>query len=311
MAFLNPCDLDNEIVNTGTECNDAMGPTAMIILGDPSIEYTPQQIAGGMLAVLQADTHESGRNRIFPIFGNNVPVRDIQNTNEDNILETMPDGSTAFVRSGKFTRLFATKEGGDCLSKAFYRLNGSSLGFIEVDGNNKVKMRKLANGNYSFIPTNMIDAPLPTLADYAVVFKNAIRLNFDPKFYIAEAVTFQSDEDLLSLRGLVNAEITQGATTITTTKLYINVASQCGSTDLIEEFPTEIVEIDNFIVFNVTDNAAVTPSAAAIVSGQVELTVTAQTSADVIRVTGAAASVLSGNGIDGFDIVKGCLITIP
>lgn len=311
MAFLNPCDLDNEIVNTGSECNDAMGPTAMIILGDPSVEYTQANIDGGMLAILLADTHENGNARVFPIFGNNVPVRDIQNSNEDNILETMPDGSTAFVRSGKFTRLFATKEGGDCLSKAFYALNGSRLGFIEVDNNNKVKMRKLANGNYSFIPTNMIDAPLPTLADYAVVYKNAIRLNFDPKYYIKEAATFQSDEDLLSLKGLVNAEITKGTTAITTTKLYVKVDSICGSTDLVAEFPIQIVDLGNFIITNVTNNTVITPVSAAIVSGQIEFTVAIQTSANVINVKGNKASVLYTNGIIGFDIVKGVNITIP
>lgn len=311
MAFKNPCDLNDEIVNTGTECSEAMGAPSLFILGDTSVEFTPAQVAGGMLAILETAIHAAGKSRIYPLFGNNVPVRDIQNTNGDNVLETLQDGSTAFVRSGKFTRLIATKEGGDCLAKIFYALNGSTKGFIEIDGNNKVKMRKLANGNYGFFPTNMIDAPLPTLADYAVVFKNAIRLNFDPKHYVKEGVIFQSDEDLQSLSGLVNAEILEGSGAKSTTKLYVKVRTICALTNLVAAFPVPIVTLSNFVLTNVATGAVITPSAAAIVAGEVEFTVAVQTPAAVIRITGAPAATLKTNGITGFDITKSVGITIP
>lgn len=309
MAFENPCLLDENVVNTGTECNDAMGPTALILLGDTSIEYTPEQVAGGMLATLETSIHAAGKARVYPLFGNNAPIRDIQNTNGDNVLEEMPDGSTAFVRSGKFTRLFLTKEGGDCLAKILYQMNGASLGFIEVDANNKVKMRQLANGNYGFIPVNMIDAPLPSLASFTEVFKNAFRMNFDPKYYVKEAVTFVSTEDLTGLSGLINAGVFAGATPATTTELYVAVKSLCAATDLVAEFPTQIADADNFIVKEGT--TVITPSAVAVVGGEVKFTIAAQTAGDVITVSGAAASVLNANGITGFDIVQGVSITIP
>jgi Fe-S cluster assembly iron-binding protein IscA len=309
MAFDNPCQLDENIVNTGTECNEAMGPTALILLGDTNIEYTPEQVEGSMLDVLETAIHAAGKARVYPLFGNNAPIRDIQNTNGDNVLEEMPDGSTAFVRSGKFTRLFLTKEGGDCLGKILYQMNGSTLGFIEVDANNKVKMRKLANGNYSFIPVNMIDAPLPSLASFTEVYKNAFRMNFDPKYYVKEAVTFVSSEDLTGLSGLVNAEIVEGTQAAATTYVFVKVQSVCANTDLVAEFPTEIVEIDNFVVKDGT--TVITPSAVAIVGGEVKITFTAQTSGDVITVTGANAATLKANGIEGFDIVSGVSITLP
>ena len=297
MAFENPCLLDENVVNTGTECNDAMGPTALILLGDNSIEFTPEQVAGGMLATLETAIHAAGKARVYPLFGNNAPIRDIQNTNGDNILEEMPDGSTAFVRSGKFTRLFLTKEGGDCLAKILYQMNGASLGFIEVDANNKVKMRKLANGNYGFIPVNMIDAPLPSLASFSEVFKNAFRMNFDPKYYVKEAVTFVSTEDLTGLQGLINAGVLAGTTPSTTTDLYVAVKSLCAATDLVAEFPTQIADADNFIVKEGT--TVITPSAVAVVNGQVKITIAAQTAGDIITISGAAASVLNANGVAG------------
>ena len=307
MAFENPCQLDENIVNTGTECNEAMGPTALILLGDTGIEYTPEQVEGSMLDVLETAIHAAGKARVYPLFGNNAPIRDIQNTNGDNVLEEMPDGSTAFVRSGKFTRLFLTKEGGDCLSKILYQMNGSTLGFVEVDANNKVKMRKLANGNYSFIPVNMIDAPLPSLASFTEVYKNAFRMNFDPKYYIKEAVTFVSTEDLTGLSGLVSAGVFAGTAISTPTKVYVKVKSLCANTDLVAEFPTQIVDTDNFVVKQ--NGAVLTISAAAVVDGELELTGTfAYTS--VVTVSGALASVLNANGITGFDIVQSVDITI-
>lgn len=308
MSFENPCLLDENVVNTGTECNDAMGPTALILLGDTSIEFTPAQVAGDMLATLETAIHAAGKARVYPLFGNNVPIRDIQNTGGDNILEEMPDGSSAFVRSGKYTRLFLTKEGGDCFAKILYAMNGASLGFIEVDASNKVKLRKLANGNYGFIPVNMIDAPLPTLSSFTEVFKNAFRMNFDPKFYIKEAVTFVSTEDLTGLMGLINAGIFASATPSTTTKVYVEVKSLCASTDLVNTYSLQIADLDNFVLKQ--NNVVVTPSAVAIVGGST-LEFTGSFAAGTVNVAGAAASVLNANGITGYDIVQSLDVTIP
>jgi hypothetical protein len=307
MSFENPCLLDENVVNTGTECNDAMGPTALILLGDTSIEFTPEQVAGDMLGTLETAIHAAGKAKVYPLFGNNAPIRDIQNTGGDNVLEEMPDGSSAFVRSGKYTRLFLTKEGGDCFAKILYAMNGASLGFIEVDANNKVKMRKLANGNYGFIPVNMIDAPLPSLASFSEVFKNAFRMNFDPKYYIKEAVTFVSTEDLTGLQGLVNAGIFVGTAASSTTKVYVKVKSLCANTDLVAEFPTQIADTDNFVVKQ--GGSVIAISAAAVVGGELELTGTF--AAGTVTVSGAAASVLNTNGITGFDIVQSVDVTIP
>ena len=186
-------------------------------------------------------------------------------------------------------------------------MNGSTLGFVEVDANNKVKMRKLANGNYSFIPVNMIDAPLPSLASFTEVYKNAFRMNFDPKYYIKEAVTFVSTEDLTGLSGLVSAGVFAGTAISTPTKVYVKVKSLCANTDLVAEFPTQIVDTDNFVVKQ--NGAVLTISAAAVVDGELELTGTfAYTS--VVTVSGALASVLNANGITGFDIVQSVDITI-
>lgn len=311
MAFIQDCNIDQDTVNTGTDSNKAMGPTALLLFGDTSIEYTAQQVAGGMLALLTTATAAAGKARVYPLFGTNVPIRDIQNTNGENVLETMPDGSTAFVKNGLYTRLFVTKEGGECLGKVLYNMNGSNLGFVEVDANNQVKMRALPNGNYSFFPVNMIDAPLPTLASFTEVYKNALRLNFDPKFYIKQGVVFQSDEDLLGLAGLIDAKLVVGPAS-TTTKIRFFVKDVCCNRNIAIDYATEIVEVDNFVLSNA--GVAVVPTGVALVANggdpYVEATVAAQGAGTTVLVSLAAASVLLANGL-AFEGTNTLSVSIP
>jgi hypothetical protein len=311
MAFIQNCDIDQDTVNTGSDSNKAMGPTALLIFGDTSIEYTAEQVAGNMLATLTTATAAPGKARVYPLFGNNVPIRDIQNTNGENVLETMPDGSTAFVKGGLYTRLFVTKEGGECLGKILYSMNGSQLGFVEVDANNQIKMRALPNGNYSFFPVNMVDAPLPTLASFTEVYKNALRLNFDPKFYIKQGVVFQSDEDLLGLVGLIDAKLVAGPAS-TTTKIRFFVKDICCNRNIGLDYDTELPDVDNFVLTNA--GVTVTPSGAVLVANSgnpyVELTTTAQTGGTTVLVRLAAASVLLGNGL-AFEGTNTLSVAIP
>ena len=315
MSLVQNCDDDVLVVNTGTKGNKAMGPVAALVFADISKEYTAADIAGDFLAKLTTDTAAAGKARIYPVFGQLVPIRDIQNTVAANVKETFPDGSTAFVRNGLYTSVFVTKEGGECLGKIFFAMNGSALGFIAIDGNNQVKMRKLANGNFGFFPTNMIDAPLPTLASYTEVYKNAIELNYDPKYYVKQAAVLTSTQDLTGLQGLIDVYLSKGTLVATTTKLRFYLRDLCCDGTLLADYATEAAHVNNFVVYNVTDSATITPSAAAVVSptGEepyVELTMTAQTSADVIRVSLAAAADLLANDlpIEGADSIS---ITIP
>lgn len=311
MAFIQDCDIEQDAVNTGSDSNKAMGPTALLIFGDTSIEYTPENVASGMLAILTADTAKAGKARVYPIFGNNVPIRDIQNTNGENVLETMPDGSTAFVKGGLYTRLFVTKEGGDCLGKILYAMNGANLGFIEVDANNQVKMRALPNGNFSFFPVNMVDAPLPTLASFTEVYKNALRLNFDPKYYIKQGVIFESTEDLLGLTGLINAKLVAGPAS-TTTKIRFYAKDVCCNRNIGIDYDTELPIVGNFVLTNA--GVTVTPSGSVLVANSgnpyVELTVSVQTGGSTVKVSLAAASVLLANGLS-FEGTNTLNVAIP
>lgn len=310
MAFKNPCDLEDEVMNTGTECDDNFDPLAMTILMDLSVEFTPEDVAGDMLTLLKEAAHASGRDRILPVFGNLAPIADIQNTNADNVIETMPSGKMGFVRSGKLTRVLVTDGGGDCLEKIFYALNGKKgKGFIDVSSSNQVKMYEKDNGNFGAFPLDLVDAPLPVQADFSVTGKRGLRFTVDPRYFIKKARIFQSDQDLLDLQGLVPTALTQGVGPNTVTQIFINVTSICGLTDLVAEFPTEIAHANNFVVKKA--GVVVTPSAAAVIAGQVRLTVATQASADQLVVTGGPALNLFTNGIENFDITKGFTAIIP
>lgn len=313
MAFEQNCDIEESKVNTGTDGNKAMGPTRMLIFGNIKKEFTPEQFAGGMLELLTDATAADGKDRIYVLFGENVPVRGINYTKGENKTETLPDGSMAFIQNGMITEIFMTKEGGECLAKILFAMNGSQLGFWKVDGDNNVKVRKLANGNYSFIPPNMIDSPLPDEATFDAAFKNYLRINHDPKYSLKESVIFKSSEDLSGLKGLIDAQLVVGPAS-TTTKLRFYVRDICCNTNLGIDYDTELPDVANFTVYNVTDSAAVVPSAAALVANNgnpyVELTVDAQTAADVLRVSATAASVWLANGL-AYEVLNSIEITIP
>lgn len=309
--FTQNCDIDESSVNTGTDGNKSMGPARMIVLGSVTKEYTAQQVAGAMLALLTTDTAAAGKLRIYPIFGESVPVRGITSTKGENKTETLPDGSMGFIQNGMYTDVYMTKEGGDCLAKAFLSMNGSQLGFIVIDGDNQVKMRKLANGNYGFFPTNMIDSPLPDQATFEAGFKNYLRINHDPKYSLAQSVIFQSSEDLSGLKGLIDAQLLAGPAS-TTTKLRFYVKDICCGTNLGIDYDTELPLITNFSVTKA--GVAVVPSGAALVANSgnpyVELTVSAQTSADVLVIAATAASVWLANGL-AYEVANSIEITIP
>lgn len=311
MSFDKNCDIDESSVNTGTDSNKSMGPTRMIVLGSTKKRYTPAQFAAAMLALLTTDTAAVGSDRIYPIFGQDVPVRGITSTKGENKTETLPDGSMGFLQNGMYTDVFMTKEGGDCLAKIFFNMNGSQLGFWKIDGDNKVKVRKFSNGDYGFLPSNMIDSPLPDEATFDAGFKNYLRINHDPKYSLKQSEIFQSTEDLSGLKGLIDVVITAGPAS-TTTKIRFYVRDLCCNTNIGVDYDTELPLAVNFLIKDA--GATVTPSGVTLVANSgnpyVEATVTAITSGHTVTVAMAAASqlLISGMAIEGTNTLS---ITIP
>lgn len=313
----NPCNLNLNPVNTGIDCSAAMAATAMIILVPKAARFTLADIvsAGSFTAFLEDKISAAPADRWFPVGGANAPVRAITDSNETDVIETLDDGSMAFVRYGMYNRTLVFTDGGLCLAQrlmAFPR----GYSFIEVDIKGQVLCWEPTTDEFGGIPTNLAYGPAPEIANLKTTYKNKLFLSFSPLNYIQNSKLFSSSstEDILNVNGLLDAEVGVGTTTQTTTNIYVTVTSECSDTDLVALFAGtgagHIAQVANFVVTSQA-GTPITPSAAAMQgTSEVKLTGVFTTGTN-ITVALAAASVLKTNGVEGYEGRKSATVPIP
>lgn len=318
MSLVNPCNISAAVSNTGVECSDSMKAAIGIIMVPKAWKDTLANIttAGGFTAYATAKCHAAPGLRWYPIGGQSAPFRNITESNETDVIETLEDGSAQFVRYGKYNRTFVMTDGGLCLAShlmAAFRSNNYS--FIEIDITGQVAFMDNGDGTFSGFPTNLAYAPASMLATLKTVYKNQFMLSFSPETYIVKGKIFSGDttEDIISISGLIDSFVQKDATaTQSTTHIFFNVLTKCGDTDLVALYPGsgaagDMAQITNFIVkLSVTPFTVITPSAVAVVAAtstnpaQVNLTGTF-VSASSYTVALAPAATLLTNGIEGYD----------
>lgn len=308
-ALVSACNKALTIKNTGSECNESMGPTAMLFAVPPGATWQNSDLTDFTSFVL-GKIHAPKAQRWYPLFGPGVPIRKITNNKEADVIFTADDGTQIFIRYGVLNRTFSTTEGGLCFAQALQSLNKSGYSFVEVDNASQVLNRKNTDGSFAALKTTFVYSPSLDLAD----FKNPAMLNFaisiKPEEYIGNGVISQMDDSsLLDLVGLIDAGLTN-ATGSSTTKLKIGVETLCGDTDLVASVGSPLATITNFIVKLKSTGVVQTISAAAIVGGHLELTGTF-ISASIYTVSAAGADVWFTNGVEGYEGVQSIDITIP
>lgn len=316
--LINPCNISVAPSNTGADCNAAMKASAMIIMVPRSAKWTDAQItsAGSFTKFLDTQVHAAPAQRWFPIFGNNAPVRAITEAAEADVIETFDDGSQSFIRYGMYNRTFVTNAGGIALAQHLMNFRGGSYAFIEVDITSQVMVMSNSDGSYSGFPCNLAYAPAPEIANLKTTYKNKFMLSFSPKVYIQQSILFAADstENILAQNGLLDAQVTVGTGTQSTTNLLVGVSTIGSKTDLVALYTGTgagtIGQVANFVVTKASDNSVVTPTACTVVSGQVQLTGT-YTTATSYNVALAAPSVLKANGIEGYEGVKAATVPVP
>ena len=314
--LINPCDLNVAPSNTGIDCSAAMKASAMIVMLPHGTKWTDSDIttAGSFTDFLKTKISAAPGQRWFPIFGNNAPIQSITESNETDVLETLDAGSQSFIRYGMYNRTFVTTKGGLALASHLMSMRGSQYDFIEVDITNQVAAMQNSDGSYSGFPVNLAYAPASELANLKTTYKNRFMLSFSPKVYIQQGKIFASDstEDILSVTGLLDTQVTVGTGTQSATNILVGVSTIGAKTDLVALYPgvSGIAQVSNFVVKKKTDGTVVTISAAAIVGGQVQLTGTFTTGTQYV-VSLAAPSVLATNGIEGYDGIISATVAIP
>jgi len=319
--YNNPCDLTLNPKNTGVECDSAMLATAMLIFMPQSARWTDADVAaapynGNFTAFVEDKIHAAPSARWFPIFGNAAPINVITDANEADVTETLDDGSTVFIRYGKANRTFSTTKGGACLAQKLMQFP-QGYAFIEVDLDGKVAAYEPTSGTYGGFPTIMVKGLAPDSATLKTSFKNKMMITYDKvAYYVSGKITSpDTSENILAVNGLLDAEVTAGTkNTQSTTNIYVGVKTECANTDLVALYngtgAGKIGQVTNFVVTKKTDGSSVTPSAVAIVNGEVQLTGTFTTATDYV-VALAPAATLKANGIEGYEGIISATVSIP
>jgi hypothetical protein len=309
MALVNPCTAGNAIKNTGTECNDAMLATyALVMMPKAAVWDANDELdfTGYINTMLHAPT----ATRWYWLFGRNAKINGITDSNEADVTEKLEDGSNSFVRNGMLSVTFMTTKG-LCFAKAL-RSIPHDYAFVEIDLEGKVNRMVNSDGTFSGFPVNVAFAPTPDRANFKTVFKNKFMLDFSPADYYdnGDIVKGDSTEDILSLKGLVDAKVVDSpAIANSTTKIYVDVKTVCAETDLIALYGSTLAVLGNFVLHNAVGTVN-TPSAVAIASSRLEFTGTFATGTN-IKVSLSAASVLKAAGIVGYEGIVSATCPIP
>lgn len=312
MAITKACSISNSVGNTGKECDISMVATAMLVAVPRTLTWT----LADMEDQDQWLTDLVQEKLAFPLFGQNAPIRTITNNAESDVTVTLDDGLIVFLRYGIYNRVFETTSGGLCYAKSLQSFNKSGYSIIEIDQQGQMLMRKNivavgATQTYSGLIMDFMYSPSPVMADFKTTpFKSRFQISYSPIELVTNGVIMEGGSSLLSIMGLIDAEITKAAAA-TTTILKIGVQTECAESDLVALFTADIDTVSNYIVTNKATGAVVTPSAGAVVSGHVELTGT-YVSGQTYNVVGSAPSVWQTNNIEGYDAsVNGVDILIP
>ena len=310
-AIVKACFVANTIQNTGKECDVSMAATAMLIAVPKSFTFTDTDLLDPV-GWFNTAIHAAKTARVYPVFGQAAPIRTVTNNKENDVLVTLDDGSTVFLRYGFFNRMFETTSGGLDYAKKLQSLNKSGYSIIELDNEGKMLVRDNGDGTYSGLVNDLMYSPSPILADLKQTpYKNQFYLSYSPKEVVQHGLILAGADSLLGIQGLIDAEVISKADA-TTTELTIGVRTKLAETDLIALFGSALgTHVANFVVTKKSDGTVITPSAAAIVGGNIVLTGVYTTGTTVV-VTGAAPSVWLGNLVDGYDASGSSVeITIP
>ncbi|MES2004339.1 MAG: hypothetical protein V4450_07445 [Bacteroidota bacterium] len=297
-------------LNTGIDCQVKMVAPALYILMPASAKWTEED-EEDFLAFVMTKVHATAKDRWYPIFGNNAPVRTINDSKESDVIVTYDDGSQAFIRNGTITRTLMTNKGGLAYAQALMSFNGlRNWAFVEVDKLNNVHRKQNADGTFSGTPLNMAYAPTPDPATLKDEFKPAFSINYTADDYIMKGVISNSDENLLDLMGLINAELTDAGAS-TATKLKFGIRTIGKNDDLVAAY-AQLADLTVVKVTNKATGAVVTPASAAVTGGHIELTgvFTAGQTFVIVGTTPAAMKALTPS-VEGYEITKGVEIAIP
>lgn len=312
MAAKIACSASDFVKNTGS--NSSLLPEApvMIIAMNKNFKFTLDDLEDAV-AFFTEKAHAVGLQKVFPMFGNSIPLDFLTNSDSADVTQTTDRGQVIFVQYGFIIMTFGTLGGGLCFARALQSFNGvSNMAFVFVDSVGRLFVKKNSDGTFSGMPAAQVFAPKITSAD----FKNAARTNFqiafDPITYTNTGKLLITDAgtDILDLQGLIDLDLKPGDTPSTTTDLFVKLVDECCGDDVIATIGDDLLEPSNFIVTDDADDSVVAITGVTANEDELDLA-GAFTSGHTYTVKGATSDDLFGNDVEGFDIIGTTKVSVP
>jgi len=312
MALTKACLVSSSLKNTGVDCDISMGPTAMIAAVPRTFTFTSTDFADPLTWFVK-NSNEVPAKRIYPIFGNNAPVRFIANNKEADVIATLDDGAQVFVRYGFLNRMLTTTGGGIGLARSLQSFVGCGYRVLEFDKLGHMLARDNGDGTYSGLRCDFMYSPSPDLADFRNPWRTNFQVSFDPSEYVGNGIIFSGAQQLLDIDGLVTGRFVD-AGPHSTTKLKVYIQSDPSGIDLVALIGTALNSATLWTVTNATTGAVITVTSVTQASGtqgqilEMNGTFTAATKYNIV---GKDALTFYTSSVIGYDFPNPIQVTTP
>jgi hypothetical protein len=308
-AIVRACKSSTSFKNSGTGSNLFPQATAMIFVVSPKLKFTLADLNNpDIVSVFTEWIHADGDDRIYPLFGNQIPISGIANTKGTDNTVTLDNGTVMFVSYSQYIKLFSTTDGGLCFAKVLKSFNNAPMAVIEVDIAGNIICKGNSDGTYSGLKCTLF-APAIDMADLKNPAKSYFQLGYMPDYFVDNAVTLSDGKPLLDLIGLFDLSI-QDTGTSTITSLRVKIIDDCCGDDVTAEYGQILADADDFEVTSPTGaTVPVTSSTYDAVNNVVALAGTFNPTT-TYKVGSAAPSQLFLDDAEGIEIAPGD-VTVP
>lgn len=296
MSNLNKPKCATEDGNVGScDCALAIETLSGFILAPLDFRLTAANMANdtAFKAALVAATKAARPGRIYPVTIVGTPT----DNSQDPTSETLPNGQIAIVREGFYDITNQATDNSIYIANQLRKFNKRKMGVFMWDQNGTLWGIK-SGVDLAPIPLELLftDYKLPTASNIA---QTLTRLVWDKNVFLSGYGFYElSPADYLEVTGLKSIELTFVSRTTTNVLVTAQILG-CGDS-LGDEYPTEALELDNWVSNKVSDGTTnpITAVAYNSVNGQFTLTLTTGV-ASIIKL--APVATLEGNGIEGFE----------
>lgn len=245
-AVIRACKSSQAFKNTGTGSNLFPAAAAMLFVCSPKKKFTLADLNNpDIVTVFEQWIHADGDEKVYPLFGTQIPISGIANTKGTDNTVTLDNGQVVFVSYSMYNQLFSTTDGGLCFAKVLKSFNNAPMCVITVDIMGNIVVKDNHDGTYGGLKATLF-SPAIDFADLKNPAKSYFQVGYMPDYYIDNAAQLQDGKPLLDLTGLADLRYVDAGSTATVIK--VKLIDDCCGDDVTSEYGADIVAKPTHIV---------------------------------------------------------------